>query len=371
MSNRRKVNIRERFSESEKKAILAKSKGRCARCGKELDISSMTIEHVIPLSKGGENRVSNLVALCEDCNKSKGNAVVLPVYYYKYLGEDYLRQLMDLSSELIESDGWLNYNTFLPYDEYPFPNFIHPLAKKNFDVSKGFRNYFDKSFYIACGCGFLLLKRARFKNLKDILKFYDKLIKKGRYKGILEDVEEKVKSNLKNGAVFMLKYGGVIKGVYLFSIGIVEIDGINSFGMFLDSTYSYTDFVDIGLMDELIFTYFNYNLSNEVSSKNIDNAITVRIYNIKDMRNKALCLNPAKIEFDCKNDVYYIGYGSIPEGEDFSSVFGEGSIYYETFLGMFNGLTIDAILDNFDRVFDGIVDGKSIRVYTRKYQEEV
>ena len=124
-------------------------------------------------------------------------------------------------------------------------------------------------------------------------------------------------------------------------------------------------------MDELIFTYFNYNLSNEVSSKNIDNAITVRIYNVKDMRNKALCLNPAKIEFDCKNDVYYIGYGSIPEGEDFSSVFGEGSIYYETFLGMFNGLTIDAILDNSDRVFDGIVDGKSIRVYTRKYQEEV
>lgn len=32
-----------------------------------------TVEHVIPLSKGGTNRKNNLVAACVKCNQARGN----------------------------------------------------------------------------------------------------------------------------------------------------------------------------------------------------------------------------------------------------------------------------------------------------------
>lgn len=44
----------------------------CLACGKP----EATIDHVIPLSRGGRNDFSNLQALCGDCNSRKGNQVI-------------------------------------------------------------------------------------------------------------------------------------------------------------------------------------------------------------------------------------------------------------------------------------------------------
>ena len=41
----------------------------CNRCG---NISDLTIDHIVPLSKGGTNETSNLQILCRRCNASKG-----------------------------------------------------------------------------------------------------------------------------------------------------------------------------------------------------------------------------------------------------------------------------------------------------------
>lgn len=42
----------------------------------------MTIDHIIPKSRGGGNKVSNLQTLCETCNQKKGNkSVSIPNYY--------------------------------------------------------------------------------------------------------------------------------------------------------------------------------------------------------------------------------------------------------------------------------------------------
>ena len=51
--------------------LLEKWQRRCAYCGAEN--IPLEIEHVVPRSKGGSNRASNLTLACRDCNEKKGN----------------------------------------------------------------------------------------------------------------------------------------------------------------------------------------------------------------------------------------------------------------------------------------------------------
>ena len=41
---------------------------RCAYCGVQ---GNMTMDHVVPLSKGGEHTIDNIVPACAPCNSSK------------------------------------------------------------------------------------------------------------------------------------------------------------------------------------------------------------------------------------------------------------------------------------------------------------
>ena len=42
----------------------------CTRCGGTKDL---TLDHIIPLAKGGTNDQSNAMVLCRKCNSSKGS----------------------------------------------------------------------------------------------------------------------------------------------------------------------------------------------------------------------------------------------------------------------------------------------------------
>lgn len=71
-----------RFSPEKRKQILSTNHKICAHCGKKLTLKNMTIEHIIPLSRGGKNEKENLCCLCEDCNKEKRNTFYLPNGFY-------------------------------------------------------------------------------------------------------------------------------------------------------------------------------------------------------------------------------------------------------------------------------------------------
>lgn len=45
---------------------------RCKKCGTNYNL---TIDHIIPISKGEKSVPENLQTLCEDCNKEKGNSI--------------------------------------------------------------------------------------------------------------------------------------------------------------------------------------------------------------------------------------------------------------------------------------------------------
>lgn len=47
---------------------------RCAYCGRS-DVS-LTVEHVVPLSRGGDHDPGNIVPACATCNKSKGSKLL-------------------------------------------------------------------------------------------------------------------------------------------------------------------------------------------------------------------------------------------------------------------------------------------------------
>jgi 5-methylcytosine-specific restriction endonuclease McrA len=51
---------------------------RCCWCGKKMDMDGPdddrpTFEHIIPLSKGGEDTPANLAIACYRCNQNRGN----------------------------------------------------------------------------------------------------------------------------------------------------------------------------------------------------------------------------------------------------------------------------------------------------------
>jgi len=56
--------------------IVLQHGGKCAYCGDSS--SKLTIDHVIPISKGGRNEKQNVVPACGPCNSSKGNRYEVP-----------------------------------------------------------------------------------------------------------------------------------------------------------------------------------------------------------------------------------------------------------------------------------------------------
>jgi 5-methylcytosine-specific restriction endonuclease McrA len=47
------------------------AQGRCQLCEKEVGSKELTMDHVIPLARGGRSMRGNLTASCWECNQSK------------------------------------------------------------------------------------------------------------------------------------------------------------------------------------------------------------------------------------------------------------------------------------------------------------
>lgn len=45
--------------------------GICHYCGEKFDRDLLTMDHVVPLSRGGKSTKGNIVACCKECNTKK------------------------------------------------------------------------------------------------------------------------------------------------------------------------------------------------------------------------------------------------------------------------------------------------------------
>lgn len=53
-----------------------KSNGICYLCNKPMCIEDFNIDHIIPVSKGGTNKQSNLAAVHPKCNQNKSDKIL-------------------------------------------------------------------------------------------------------------------------------------------------------------------------------------------------------------------------------------------------------------------------------------------------------
>ncbi|EKO3443743.1 HNH endonuclease [Vibrio fluvialis] len=94
------------FSAKKLASIASKTNGKCFYCGE----AGTEVDHVIAKSRGGSNRISNLVMACRKCNGSKRQKTIeefrihIEVKNSKYSGVIngmQAKSLMDLGVELI------------------------------------------------------------------------------------------------------------------------------------------------------------------------------------------------------------------------------------------------------------------------------
>lgn len=61
------------YTQSDWDQLCAQYNYRCLRCGEE---KPLTVDHVLPISLGGTNDISNLQPLCKSCNSSKNDKFI-------------------------------------------------------------------------------------------------------------------------------------------------------------------------------------------------------------------------------------------------------------------------------------------------------
>ena len=69
------INVRRRQEASGMKRmrIYMRDKFRCQYCGEKKAASELTLDHILPRSRGGDNSPVNIVTACVQCNNRKGS----------------------------------------------------------------------------------------------------------------------------------------------------------------------------------------------------------------------------------------------------------------------------------------------------------
>ncbi|MFH1982767.1 MAG: HNH endonuclease signature motif containing protein [Pseudomonadota bacterium] len=60
-------------------------KGRCHYCNASVSPLALTMDHIVPISRGGKSTKGNVVPCCKDCNTRKKQ--MLPMEWEAYLGQ--------------------------------------------------------------------------------------------------------------------------------------------------------------------------------------------------------------------------------------------------------------------------------------------
>ena len=99
--------------------IYEEAKGICAHCGrKTYYLGNFTVDHIIPLKKGGKNEKRNLVCLCYSCNQEKKSDILDPLEYYKFLPEHRKTQVKKMFENYLKNKDWLSYKNLFKLDQF-------------------------------------------------------------------------------------------------------------------------------------------------------------------------------------------------------------------------------------------------------------
>lgn len=101
---------RKSYSDEERKIIYNKSGGRCELCGQQLLFEDMTLDHIVPLSMGGEDSIKNLQTACYACNQFKSNILpddfmdrIIKIFLYQMENKCSKNEKLEIILKLVES----------------------------------------------------------------------------------------------------------------------------------------------------------------------------------------------------------------------------------------------------------------------------
>lgn len=94
-----------------KRGVHSRDNYHCVYCGFKFPTSKLTIDHIIPKSKGGENGWMNCISACFACNSKKKNRTPeeanMPLLYHPFVPTYGLEYFENWDGEVIEQ--WINY----------------------------------------------------------------------------------------------------------------------------------------------------------------------------------------------------------------------------------------------------------------------
>ena len=214
MAGRERAVKRQVLSREEKAELLKKTDGKCAHCGVGLTPVTCTVDHAIPLGKGGNNHEFNLVPLCRDCNEDKNDIVMEPATYFKYLNESALSSLTSLYDLYCENITWLYTKNYTREDK----TLMHYLS-----VYHTHRMYAHSRKSDARIADVLVqtatLEKATYADLDKILEY---IIKYQKKMGLEYDyIKDRLSEYFDDGCIYMLVRAGEILGVFPVKISYV------------------------------------------------------------------------------------------------------------------------------------------------------
>lgn len=205
-----------RLTGDEKKKVYCKTGNRCGHCGKILERGDSTIDHIIPLHKGGKNDEYNLIGLCHKCNNDKSNYMYSVMGFYKYILPEYQDNYLEYHS--FASYG-IKSGTLLGYDKITYT--VYPDKQKAIIrnmMKRGAKKSRINSVANRLGIP-LYLVRAYTADAEEMMKLIDKAARSPW--AIVKDVyyknEYMLINDIKSGEVYVLRGNdGKIYGVFAF-----------------------------------------------------------------------------------------------------------------------------------------------------------
>ena len=203
---RERIVERKHIKPENKAKILLKSSGKCAHCGKPLTVKSATVDHAIPISKGGTNDDDNLVALCLDCNNDKFDAIVDPVAYFKYLLPEYVDIIKSYHDAYCEDISWLSPKNYMKEDRIEVSYASYSKVFNEHRTRKG------NNLYAKCIRHSAVLYKATYEDLDEVREYLLKYHKK--YNLYIDELDDAISDMFSLGCIYILKRGAEILAVF-------------------------------------------------------------------------------------------------------------------------------------------------------------
>lgn len=99
-----------------RRSVYGRDKNQCQYCGKKLSSYNRTIDHVIPLGRGGDSSFENCVTSCRACNLLKGAKLPHEIGF-KLLKQPRIPNIMDILREQ-HKNLFSKFNSFLFKNSY-------------------------------------------------------------------------------------------------------------------------------------------------------------------------------------------------------------------------------------------------------------